>query len=399
MAKREIVVELQLSDTNAVAELGRLEIETKQYQRELKALNAEITKNGQATRQQQEAVGTLNASIRRNQTVIRELKNDLSGATDAGLRFRDKMAEASRAGLAEFGLQAVGIAGVTAAVVNLVKETAALAINIEKLDARNRAIAGESLPAFEEAAKRTANAIGLSERQYVSLAANQQLRLKNLGIEGKLSEELAIKTVDMADALSDFSAGTLTAEGAAALLNDALTGQTRGLKELGINVKFSKEELADTADEIQRTKGVTREQAEALANLQLAFDQTQPYLDDFRSGQLDIDEAMDASNARLAEAKEALAEGLTPALIAATKGQAAYTESIADFLKEGGTFRKAIAFLTLGTSEGLAAGMQGLIAALGLTEEEATKAAPAVQDTAQAVDELKGSVEAFEVVG
>ncbi len=180
MAKREIVVELQLSDTNAVAELGRLEIETKQYQRELKALNAEITKNGQATRQQQEAVGTLNASIRRNQTVIRELKNDLSGATDAGLRFRDKMAEASRAGLAEFGLQAVGIAGVTAAVVNLVKETAALAINIEKLDARNRAIAGESLPAFEEAAKRTANAIGLSERQYVSLAANQQLRLKNL---------------------------------------------------------------------------------------------------------------------------------------------------------------------------------------------------------------------------
>lgn len=54
MAKREIVVELQLSDTNAVAELGRLEIETKQYQRELKALNAEIAKNGQATRQQQE---------------------------------------------------------------------------------------------------------------------------------------------------------------------------------------------------------------------------------------------------------------------------------------------------------------------------------------------------------
>jgi len=330
MAKREIIVELQLSDKNAVAELGRLEVETKQYQRELKALNAEIAKNGTATRAQQEAVGTLNATIRRNQTVIRELKNDLSGATAAGLRFRDKMAEASRAGLAEFGIQAASIAGVTAAVIGLTKEMFALAGEIEKVDARNRAIAGESLPAFEKAAEKSANAIGLTRREYVSLAADQALRLKQLGIEGDLLESLSIQTVDYADKLSDFSAGSLTTEQAAGLLNDALTGQTRGLKELGINVKASKDEIETLALQIQSSEGVTHDQATALANLRLAFDATAETMKVFGDEVLAIDAAQDAATARFNEAKEALASSLTPAFTGATEAGAGLLRIITD---------------------------------------------------------------------
>ena len=92
--KREVVIELKLEDQGAVNRLGKLEIETKRYQQELRALNAEILKNGEATAQQTSRVGELNARIRNNQGQIRELKNDLSGLTDAGLRFRDKMAQA-----------------------------------------------------------------------------------------------------------------------------------------------------------------------------------------------------------------------------------------------------------------------------------------------------------------
>lgn len=94
MAKREVIVELRLEDKNAVQELGRLEIETKALGRELKALNTTIVENGKATAQQEQRYGELVAGIRRNQGVIRELKNDISGLTDAGLRFRDKMAQA-----------------------------------------------------------------------------------------------------------------------------------------------------------------------------------------------------------------------------------------------------------------------------------------------------------------
>lgn len=210
MAKREIVVELQLSDTNAVAELGRLEIETKQYQRELKALNAEITKNGQATRQQQEAVGTLNASIRRNQTVIRELKNDLSGATDAGLRFRDKMAEASRAGLAAFGFQALTVTGAVTGLVSVLKSASQ---TVEKFDAAQSNLAAilntnkEGISSLTEEAKK----YGATTAFTASQVSELQTELAKLGFtQGQIK--------DATPAVLDLAAATGTDLGNAATI-------------------------------------------------------------------------------------------------------------------------------------------------------------------------------------
>lgn len=210
MAKREIVVELQLSDTNAVAELGRLEIETKQYQRELKALNAEIAKNGQATRQQQDAVGTLNASIRRNQTVIRELKNDLSGATDAGLRFRDKMAEASRAGLADFGFQALTVTG---AVTGLVSVLLSASQTVEKFDAAQSNLAAilntnkEGISSLTEEAKK----YGATTAFTASQVSELQTELAKLGFtQGQIK--------DATPAVLDLAAATGTDLGNAATI-------------------------------------------------------------------------------------------------------------------------------------------------------------------------------------
>lgn len=104
MAKREIVVELQLSDKNAVAELGRLQTETRQYQQSLKLLNSIVDENGKATNRQKQQIGELVAKIENNRVKFRELKNDLSGATDAGLRFRDKMAEATIEAIKQSGV-------------------------------------------------------------------------------------------------------------------------------------------------------------------------------------------------------------------------------------------------------------------------------------------------------
>lgn len=394
MAKREIVVELQLSDKNAVAELGKLEADTKKYQRALKDLYAEIKKGGgDASRSQQEAVGVLSAAIRRNQSVIRELRNDLSGATAAGLRFRDKMAEASQAGLASFGLQAVSVAAVTTAVITLAKEMNKLAGEIELTDARNRAIAGDSLPAFQQAAERTANSIGLTQREYVSLAATQALRLKQLGIEGDLLEELSIQTVEYADQLGDFSAGTLSTQDAAKLLNDALTGQTKGLKELGINVKASKEEIAALANTLMESRGLTEEQATAVATLQLAFAATADTMKVFEGQTLAIDAAQDKANARMKEAREAFAVALTPAITAATEASARYIDSIADFVSDGGAFRKFIAVISAGASESALAGFKAVFG----DAEEAVKST--VEEVKKAPEALQGTIDAFEVVG
>jgi TP901 family phage tail tape measure protein len=104
MAERKVIVELQLSDKNAVAELGRLQTETRQYQQSLKLLNSIVDENGKATNRQKQQIGELVAKIENNRVQYRELKNDISGATAAGLRFRDKMAEASLEALKQSGI-------------------------------------------------------------------------------------------------------------------------------------------------------------------------------------------------------------------------------------------------------------------------------------------------------
>ena len=104
MAERKVIVEVQLSDKNAVAELGRLQTETRQYQQSLKLLNSIVDENGKATNRQKQQIGELVAKIENNRVQYRELKNDISGATAAGLRFRDKMAEASLEALKQSGI-------------------------------------------------------------------------------------------------------------------------------------------------------------------------------------------------------------------------------------------------------------------------------------------------------
>lgn len=461
MASRTVVVELQIADKNATAQLGKLQVETRQYQQSLKLLNSIVDENGRATVRQQQQIGELTAKIENNRVQIREMKNDLSGATAAGLRFRDKMAEASieairqsgvlgkldaqyaaltgelakgtatisaneialkelraeyqkgeftaaeykaqvaalknenaqvaasnqkleenlkgvgaqitsldkkvedltadfkagkitaeefkrgigtinsevarQGGLITNGINdlrsyALGFVGVIAAaqgIARITKELFELSGEIEKTDARNRAIAGDSLPQFEAAAEATANAIGLTRREYVSLAADQALRLKQLGLEGDLVTDLSTQTVEFSEKLSDFSAGELTTEQAAALLNDALTGQTKGLKALGINVKASKDEIAAQAQELMRSKGLTEEQATAVATLQLAFDATTESMAAFGAETLSIDEAQDNATAQLNEAKEALADSFTPVVIAATKAWAVFLDGLA----------------------------------------------------------------------
>jgi len=104
MANKTIVVELKLEDKSAVARLGELEVAIKKDADELRVLRAEITKNGQATKAQVQRVGELTATLTSNRSVSRELRNELGGLTAAGLRFRDKMADATLEAIRQSGV-------------------------------------------------------------------------------------------------------------------------------------------------------------------------------------------------------------------------------------------------------------------------------------------------------
>ena len=184
MAERKILVELQLSDQNAVANLGKLEIETKAYQRELRLLNAEIVKNQGATKQQELRVGELNARIRSNQTVIRELKNDLSGATAAGLRFRDKMADAAKAGLGAFGLNILSVTGAVAGFVSIAKDALKTIADFDQALAKVSALGGEYAANIGQIAEVTKTAgIQFGFTAVESVAAVEALAKAGIAVE------------------------------------------------------------------------------------------------------------------------------------------------------------------------------------------------------------------------
>lgn len=191
MAKREVIIELQFQDGDAVNKLGRLEIETKQYQRELRLLNAEIAKNGAATAEQTRRVGELNAMIRRNQGEVRELKNDLSGLTAAGLRFRDKMAQASTQALQQFGLNVFSVAGAVTAAIGVFSDAARTVADFNKALSTIRALGGEyaaNIDAISEAAMSAGLAFGFNATE--TLGAVEALAKAGISVEQILGGSL-----------------------------------------------------------------------------------------------------------------------------------------------------------------------------------------------------------------
>lgn len=128
MAEREVVVNLKLGDTQAVAKFEELTSEMKKLALEKSALNREIKsldKEFRALQKTEQQLGKttpeLTAAVQSNRKAFddatknlaradlqyenlrvqyREMKNDLSGATQAKLRFRDVMVDAIRTGVA-----------------------------------------------------------------------------------------------------------------------------------------------------------------------------------------------------------------------------------------------------------------------------------------------------------
>jgi TP901 family phage tail tape measure protein len=102
--KREVVIELQLQDKNAVQRLGQLNVESQKVNDSIKLLNSIIAENGKATVRQQAQLGELIARKKNLSAQSRELSNDISGLTASGMRFRDKMAQASLEALKQSGI-------------------------------------------------------------------------------------------------------------------------------------------------------------------------------------------------------------------------------------------------------------------------------------------------------
>jgi TP901 family phage tail tape measure protein len=104
MAVREPIIRLRLEDKDALVKLGQMKAEALKVGDSMKLLNSIIRENGKVNANQARQLGELAARKRNLSANIRELENDTGGLTAAGMRFRDKMADATLEAIKQSGI-------------------------------------------------------------------------------------------------------------------------------------------------------------------------------------------------------------------------------------------------------------------------------------------------------
>lgn len=191
MAQREIIVELRLDNQQSVRNLGAYKAELLKVNDSIRLLNSIIRENGTANARQERQLGELTAKARNLSSQIRELSNDLSGATAAGLRFRDKMADAARAGLGAFGLNILGVTAAITSAVRVFQDAGRTIVEFDQGLANLRALSPDAAARIDdiaEAVKSVGIAFGFTAKQ--SLDATEELVKAGISVDDILGGAL-----------------------------------------------------------------------------------------------------------------------------------------------------------------------------------------------------------------
>jgi TP901 family phage tail tape measure protein len=125
MAQKEIVLNIKLEATEAIQQLKALAVNTKDLKDRKKELSSEITKEEKALKElakagkdttlqaeklakvnklNTEEIALLDTAMKGNRSRALELSNDIAGLTAEGIRFRDKMAQATLEAIKQSGV-------------------------------------------------------------------------------------------------------------------------------------------------------------------------------------------------------------------------------------------------------------------------------------------------------
>lgn len=224
-----------------------------------------------------------------------------------------------------------GVAGIAAAAIAAFgKELFDTAKHLEEVQRKGEIVFGNSFPAIQKAAEETANSLGITTSEYIALAAAQSQTLQGLGFTAEATAALTPELLELSDGLSDLSAGAVSVEQSAEILQQAIAGNVKGLAQFNIPIKRSKEELEALSAEIYKTGLFTKDQADAMASLQIVTDQVGDSIEKLGNKEKSLADKTDEANAKLRQAKEDLATALTPAFNAVTNKVADYIDALVD---------------------------------------------------------------------
>lgn len=280
--------------------------------------------------------GTTFKELKTNARDLTRELDKLAPGTDAFIKKTQELQKANNV-LATIRKETVGIAHGTNALTNIWKQGAIAATaffgtqriiqwgkelvswalkGTAALEAQQRKTAivfGEAIDIVQDAAAINAQALGVTETAYASLAAQIGDILIPMGFQREEAANVSAELVNLSGALSEWSNGQRSAEEVSRILAKALTGERESLKELGIVILDADVKARLLANGTDKLTGAALQQAKAQANLQLIMEKSRDAQTSFAINQDSIARSSNRFSAAMAQIKENILKGLQPA--------------------------------------------------------------------------------------
>jgi|LUMP01.1.fsa_nt_gb uncharacterized membrane protein YvlD (DUF360 family) len=156
-----------------------------------------------------------------------------------------------------------------------------LASDFEETEAKFNQVFSSIQREANKTAKTLQNDFGLSSKASMQLLGDTGDLLVGFGFTEKAALGLSEKVNKLAIDLASFTNFEGGATGASKALTKALVGETESAKALGIVIRQNTTEYKNQVKQIMATQGVSELQAKAIANLNIAYEQSGKAIGDF----------------------------------------------------------------------------------------------------------------------
>jgi hypothetical protein len=235
-------------------------------------------------------------------------------AAEKAVRGVEDTAEKSAGKLSKFGAAGAGfLAGFAGSqLVDFGKGLYNTGKRLDSMQKKAGIVFGDSLPMIEEWSKTTAGSFGVTRTELTGMATNFADLLKPMGFTSSEAAQMSQRALGLAGALSVWSNGTRSTAEVSEILTAAMLGEREQLKGLGVSISAADVEQRLFERGQKDLTGAAREQAEAMATLDLVFEKSTDAQDFWNSSGADNAKTQNEVNAKLKEAYEQLALKLYP---------------------------------------------------------------------------------------
>lgn len=168
-------------------------------------------------------------------------------------------------------LPAMGIATIVAGIGRAGKAIFDLTKQIQGETIRSTTVFGNQLGYVEEMANKVADKMGVTNREFVSMAANTADLLIPLDFSREAAAKMATEVQSLAGALDEWTAGKYGVAEVSNILTKATLGEMEQLKNLGIAIRQDSKEFINLVKLKKEDASVTDGQARAMATLELIY--------------------------------------------------------------------------------------------------------------------------------